>query len=226
MSSGGITEFLSELSESESLSALREAFMQNSPLIFKMEQLAQPVKVFIDTFADKKIFVVPDPSDFELPIDKEYSIKFNVGTEVYFIKTSFKVHLNRVYVDMNTKVIQLKRRKEPRYLLPKNWTQTASILVTPTEIIKCSVADISNSGIRLEILGTHPDYKRDDFVKIKFQIHKRGEVVTTAVVRFILKRNNANTLLGLEFIEISNTNQARVTGVINDIQMYSSTQKN
>jgi c-di-GMP-binding flagellar brake protein YcgR len=190
-----------------------------------MEQLAQPVKVFIDTFADKKIYVIPDPSNFELPIDKDYSIKFNVGTEVYFIKTSFKVQMNRVYIDMNTKVIQLKRRKEPRYLLPKNWTQSAAILVTPTEHIKCNVADISNSGIRLEILGSHPDYNRDDFVKIKFQIHKRGEVTTTAVVRFILRRPNANTLLGLEYIEISNTNQARVTGVVNDIQMYNTTPK-
>ena len=225
MSSGGITEFLNELSENESLATLREAFMQNSALIFKMEQLAQPVKVFIDTFADKKIYVTPDPSSFELPIDKEYSIKFNIGTEVYFIKTSFKVHLNRVYIDMNTKVIQLKRRKEPRYLIPKNWTQTASLLVTSTEIIKCNIADVSNSGIRFEVLGNHPDYKRDDFVKIRFQIHKRGEVITNAVIRFVLKRPNANTLLGLEFIEISNTNQARVTGVVGDIQMQTSTQK-
>ena len=225
MSAGGITEFLNELSENESLATLREAFMQNSPLIFKMEQLAQPVKVFIDTFADKKIYITPDPSSFELPIDKEYSIKFNIGTEVYFIKTSFKIQLNRVYIDMNTKVIQLKRRKEPRYLIPKNWTQTASVLVTPTEIIKCNVADVSNSGIRFEVLGNHPDYKRDDFVKIKFQIHKRGEVVTNAVIRFVLKRANASTLLGLEFIEISNTNQARVSGVVSDIQMHISTQK-
>jgi hypothetical protein len=225
MSAGGITEFLNELSDSEALAALREAFIQNSPLIFKMEQLAQPVRIFIDTFANKKIFVIPDPSDLELPTDKEYSIKFNVGTEVYFIKTMFKVYLNRVYVDMGVKVIQLKRRKEPRFLIPKNWQQSSSILVTPTEIIKCHVADISYSGIRFEILGSHPDYKRDDFVKIKFQIHKRGEVVTPAVIRFILRRANASTLLGMEFLEISNTNQARVTGVVNDIQMHNSTQK-
>lgn len=219
MSTGPVTDYLNELNESESLAALREAFIQHSPLIFKMEQLAQPIKVFIETFADKKVYVVPEPSDFELPTDKEYSIKFNVGTEVYFIKTSFKVHLNRVYFDMNTKVIQLKRRKEPRFLIPKSWPQSAAILTGKAEQIRCMVADISNSGIRFEVLGPHPEFKRDDFIKIKFQIHKRGEVQTVAIVRFVLKRPNAATLLGLEFHDLTNSNQSRVTGVVNDIQL-------
>jgi hypothetical protein len=219
MSAGTITDFLSELSESDGLAALREASSHKSPLIFKIDESAHPVKVLIDTFVDKKIFVIPEPRDFKIPLEKDFSIKFNIGTEVYFLKTSFKESDNRVYFDMSTKVIQLKRRKEPRYLIPKSWSQSAAIVTGSNEQIRCTVADISNSGIRFEILEPHPEFTRDDLIKIKFQIHKRGEVQTAATVKFVLNRPNAPTLLGLEFHELANSNQNRVTGVVHDIRM-------
>jgi c-di-GMP-binding flagellar brake protein YcgR len=128
---------------------------------------------------------------------------------------------------MNLKVIQLKRRREPRFNIPKKWPQSASILIgaPQPEFIKCNVVDISLSGIRFEILQQHPEYKREDIIKIKFQIYKRAEVSTLAIVRFILVRPNASSILGLEFAEISNIQKERVAHIVQDIHLYNSTNK-
>jgi hypothetical protein len=223
---GGITEFLNELSEVDALTALKSAYSSRSPFIFKIDGTEQPVKAFINTFADKKIFVTTEPQ-VNLPVDKEISLKFLVGTEVFFIKTFFKLHLNRFYVDMNSKVIQLKRRKEPRFLIPKNWNQSGAIILPKNnETLRCNVIDISKSGIRFEIIDpVKIPFQRDDVLKIKFQIHKRAEVATTAIVRFALNRPNATSLMGLEFANITEVQNERVASIVNDIQMFSSTNK-
>ena len=228
MSGGGITEFLSELSESESLSALREAYNRNSPLVVKLETQPAPVRIMIGTFADRRIIVAPDPPGVVLPTDRELSLKFNIGTEVYFIKTTIKSFTNRYYIDMNTKVIQLKRRREARFTIPKNWSQSGSILLPKQgENIRCNVIDISKSGIRFEVLDLfQPRFQRDDIIKIKFQIHKRAEVNATAIVRFVLHRPALNSLLGMEFAtDVSDVNQQRIASIVDDIQLFLSTQR-
>lgn len=228
MSNNGITEFLNELNEKDSVMALQEANNRNSPLVFKIENHEQPIKAFINAFVDKKVFIVTEPESIAIPLNKEISMKFFVGTEVYFIKTSIKTHNNRFYFDMATKVIQLKRRKEPRFLIPKNWMQVGAIyLGKANEFLKCNVIDISNSGIRFEVLDQlQPNLKRDDFIKIKFQVHKRAEIQTMAVVRFILNRSNANSLLGLEFLNMTDIQSQRVASIVSDIELFNSTQKN
>jgi hypothetical protein len=222
--SSGITEFLSELDEIDSALALRAAHKHKSPLIFKLDSVAAPIKASIDNFIDTRAFLSAEVNAHKIEPDKEVSIKFNVGTEVYFIKTCIKNYLNRYYFDMTTKVIQLKRRREPRYLVPKKWTQSAAIVIgtTRTELIKCNVIDISLSGIRFEVLQQHREYKRDDIIKIKFQIYKRADVTTLAHVRFVLVRQNASTVLGLEFAEISNVHKERVALIIQDIHLFDS----
>lgn len=219
---GGITEFLNELSETDGLAALKGAYSNRSPFVFKLEGIDQPVKAYIESFADKKVILSPEPATLNLPVDKEVSIKFLVGTEVYFIKTVFKNHLNRFCIDMNAKVIQLKRRKEPRFLIPKGWNQSATlILQNATQTLNCNVIDISKSGIRFELLEQPKlQLHRDDIVKIKFQIHKRGEVQTTAIVRFSLNRPNATSLLGLEFANITEVQNERVASIVNDIELF------
>ena len=226
-STGAITEFLNELNETDSLAALREAYNCNAPLIFKLDTQPQPLRASIGSFSDKRIIIFPENDKIVLPLDKEVSIKFNVGTEVYFLKTTFKSHLNRYYIEMNSKVIQLKRRKEPRLLIPKNWAQQAAIIrnTAGDDLIKCKVADISLSGIRLEVLDAFPNYKRNDIIKIKFQIHKRAEVVTPAIVRFVLARTNMSSLLGLEFLNTTDVQKERISSLVGDIQLFNTTVK-
>lgn len=224
MSSVDITEFLTELNGTDSLAALHEAHSQKSMLVFKVDSYPNPIKTFIDNFLDKRAILPSDLTELKLPTDKEISIKFNVGTEIFFIKTFIKSYLNRYYFDMSSKVIHLKRRGAPRYLVPKKWNQTASIITNMAQqkMLKCTVVNISLSGIRLEIESnqTLPDFQREDIVAIKFQIYKRGEISCLAIVRVVSSQHNSPKVLGLEFVEITEVQTKRIESIIEDINMF------
>ncbi|MEK6627534.1 MAG: PilZ domain-containing protein [Bdellovibrionota bacterium] len=235
--SGGISEFLIELNAADSLVALYEAHSQSSALVFKIDNYPNPIKVHIENFSDKRVILSNNLNELDLPPDTEVSIKFNVGTEIFFAKTFIKKHMSRNYFDISTKVVQLKRRKEPRYLIPKKWAQTASIVLgtmkTKKELLlKCSVVDISFSGIRLEIANTQtnnlhcPAYKRDDIIKIKFQVYKRAEVEATAIIRFYINKPGMPAFIGLEFANMTNVQKERVSSIIEDISLFTTTNKN
>lgn len=218
----GSADFLSELNETDSLAALRSAHSEKSILVFSIGTPPKPYKTSIDNFLDKRAILTSDLIEHNLPSDREISFKFNVGTETYFIKTFIKSHLNRYYFDMTSKVLQLKRRREPRYLVPKKWSQSASLQSVP-----CSVVDLSLSGIRFEFSGKQkvPVFKRDDIVSIKFQIHKRGEVSATAIVRFVLNKPDNSAITGLEFAKITDVQNERVASLVQDIILFGTTSK-
>lgn len=230
MSSGEVAEFISELNETDSLSTLHRAHSEKSILIFKLDIYPNPIKTFIENFLDKRAILPRDLTELKLPTDKEVSIKFSVGTEIYFIKTLIKSHLNRYYFDMSLKVFQLKRRREPRFLVPKKWQQTACIVLNTAKLVqlKCTVIDISLSGIRLEIAKgqTTALYQRNDIIKIKFQIYKRAEIASTAIVRFVLNRPNFPILIGLELAEMPDIAIERVANIIEDINLANTNKKN
>lgn len=217
----GSADFLSELNASDSLAALKSAHSEKSSLVFSIGTPPKPYKTSIDNFLDKRA-ILAGLKDHNLPSDREISFKFHVGTETYFIKTFIKSHLNRYYFDMTSKVLQLKRRREPRYLVPKKWSQTASMQSNP-----CTVVDLSLSGIRFEFSAKQKlaVYQRDDIISLKFQIHKRGEVSATAIVRFILSRPDNSVIMGLEFADISEVQSKRVASLIEDIIIFSSVSK-
>lgn len=219
----GSADFLSELNESDSLAALRSAHSEKSSLVFSIGTPPKPFKTSIDNFLGKRAILTSELKDYNLPADKEISFKFHVGTETFFIKTFIKSHLNRYYFDMASKVLQLKRRREPRYLIPKRWNQSASM-----QSLTCKVIDLSLSGIRFEFSGKQkmPEYQRDDIVSLRFQIHKRAEVSAKAIIRFILNRPDKTSIMGLEFAEISDVQSKRVASLIEDIILFSSVSKN
>lgn len=218
----GSADFLSELNETESLAALRSAHSENSALVFSIGSPPKPYKTSIENFLDKRAILTSNLKEYNLPSDREISFRFKVGTETYFIKTLVKSHLNRYYFDMTSKVLQLKRRREPRYLVPKKWHQSAVLQSVP-----CSVVDISLSGIRFEFSGLHkvPVLQRDDIVLIKFQIHKRSEVAATAIVRFMVNQPEKKAIVGLEFAKITDVQSERVASLVQDIILYSKTSK-
>ncbi len=223
--SNNILEFLVELPESQSLAALRSAHNEASILVFKTDSHPNPIKAKIESFIDKKTILQTDPPEAKIALDKELSIKFNVGTEIFFVKTMLQKHMNRYFFDMHAKVIQLKRRKEPRFTIPKKWTQSAFINLDK-QSFACRVQDISLSGLRLEVLEKCPVYKREDQIKIKFQIYKRSEVQATATVKFALFKEGLNPILGLELTEISEAHKQKVEGIVEDILTFNTYTKN
>lgn len=227
MSTTSVTEFLNELDEKDSITTLQSCYSQKSALIFKTEASPNTLKATIDSFTDKKVVLNIENNDTPVATESVVSIKFNVGTEIYFVKAPLKKYLNKHYFDQSTRVIQLKRRKEPRYQPPKKWTQTAAVLNPTLEIrsVKCSVIDISLSGIRLEVMQEVNFCKKDDVLKLQFQVYKRAEILCEGVVRFVLTRKGQGPIIGLEFTNLKDNQKERISNIVEDIVMFLSSQK-
>ena len=218
-----VTEFLIDLNENESFLALQSAYSQKSVLLFKTEAAPKIINCTIDSFVDKKVILKLEDPSTPIAVGVEVSMKFSLGTEVYFVKAPIKKQGTLAYFDVSAKVIHLKRRKEPRYVIPKKWNQAAAIISASPGIkpVPCTVIDISASGLRLEVKeSVHINCKRDDIIKVQFQIHRRAEVACDAIIRFFMNRNGAGTLLGLELIFMKEVQRERVVGVVEDINGF------
>ncbi len=227
MTTTGNADFLNELNETDSITALQSASSQKSTFVFKLAEYPSPFQTSIVSFINKRVVLGKEIGDLLFDMNQIVSIKFNVGTEVFFVKTQLKRHVDKVYFDMTSKVMQLKRRKEPRYLIPKKWNQSASILnkINLSNLVKAQVQDISISGIRFELAETNIQFKSQDLVKIQFQIYKRAAMSADAIVRFYANRPGHGAIMGMEFYNLKDVQKERVMHIVNDITNFQSTQK-
>ena len=212
MSTPGVIDFLVELAESDAAIVLQNAFIQKSVFVFKFAESANPLHTSIESLFDRRVILDKDVAQVQFNLEQDISIKFNIGTEVFFVKTKLKIYLNRIYFDKSSKIMQLKRRKEPRYVIPKKWNQAATL-----GGIACLVQDISLSGIRFECLDQGFTFKTKETVQIQFQIYKRGMVEVEAIIHFFLSRKEQSSLIGMEFKKVSNLQKEKIKSVIDDI---------
>ena len=217
MSAPGVIDFLVEVPEADAFQVIRNAAANKSVFVFKLAEFPTPFQTTIESFFDRRVILDKDVAHLLFDSEQDVSIKFNVGTEVYFVKTKLKKYLNRIYFDKSSKLIQLKRRKEPRFVIPKKWTQACSLGGIP-----CQVQDISLSGIRFECLDQTVIFKAKEVVNIQFQIYKRAAITTNAIVHFFLSRKGQSSLIGMEFQGITGVQQEKIKTVIEDIVNFQS----
>ena len=120
-------EFLYELDANKSLETLINCYIQRSYVLFRPDPSQKIIKALIETITDKKAILRIQAAQVFIPENSEIVMKFNVGSEVYFLKAPLKKHLDQYCFDLTATVIELKRRKEPRYPIPKKWLQSACI---------------------------------------------------------------------------------------------------
>jgi c-di-GMP-binding flagellar brake protein YcgR len=211
-------EFLIELEEKEAFLALHNCFTAGSDLTIRNEIEPTPVSAKIGFFADKKVYLETAHADKLAAFTGQTSIKFFIGTEVYFIKTTLEVVEKQICFDQSSKVVQLRRRKEPRYNIPEKWNQTAAIWSIELQIKnEAKVTDISLGGCRFEIPKLSLDINKGDQIRLQYQIFKRANVVCDAIVRFIMRKPNGTAVLGLEFTQLQKGHKSRIDSIVEDL---------
>lgn len=211
-------EFLTELEEKDAFLALHNCFTLNSDLMLKNDTDPTAVSARIGFFADKKVFLETTATEKLAGFVGTTSIKFFIGTEVYFIKTTLEVIDDQICFDQTSKIIQLKRRKEPRYNVPEKWNQTAAVWSIELKIKNpARVTDISFSGCRFEVPKLSLSINKGDQIRIQYQIFKRADVVCDAIVRFIMRKPNGTTVLGLEFTQLQKSHKSRINSIVEDL---------
>lgn len=211
-------EFLVELEESEGFSALQNCLTAGSELILRNESDPSAVAAKMSSFADQKVFLETTQVEKLSTFKGLTSIKFFIGTEVYFVKTPLEVVDQKVCFEQSAKVVQLRRRKEPRYNIPEKWNQISAIWSIELKLKnEGKVTDISNGGCRYEIPNLTLELKKGDKIRLQYQIFKRAVVVCDGIIRFIMRKSNGTTILGLEFVDLQKGNKARIDNIVEDL---------
>jgi len=215
-------EFLVELEEKDSLQVMRKCVDMYSDLIIKFEGDSQAYTAKIKRCENDNVFLETSFVEVLMKnLDVNVSIKFFIGTEVYFIKTKLITIDDQFCFSEKSKIIQLKRRKEERHNLPDKWSQFAAVWSIQLKIKNdARIIDISYSGIRFELSELTIPVEKNDQIRIQFKVNKRSEVVCDALVRFKLKKPNGSIILGLEFSRIQDSQRSRIRSVVDDIVSY------
>lgn len=211
-------EFLVELEEKESLAVMQKCIDSFSELIIKVDGDPQAYTAEIKKSDNENVLLDSTFKEKLSTIDDLVSIKFFIGTEVYFIKTKMSLIEDQLSFPEKSKIIQLKRRKEERYNIPEKWQQLAAIwsiqLKTKND---ARIIDISYSGIRFEVPELALDVNKGDKIRIQFKMNKRSEVICDAIVRFKLKKPNDVHLFGMEFSRMQDSQRSRIRSMVDDI---------
>lgn len=211
-------EFLVELEDKEGFSALHNCFTAGTELILRNDSNPSAIAAKIISFDDRKVVLETANVERVATFKGETSIKFFIGTEVYFVKTPVEVVDKQVRFDQTAKVVQLRRRKEPRYNIPDKWNQTSAIWSIELKIKnEGKVTDISYGGCRYEIPNLSLDIKKGDQIRLQYQIFKRAVVVCDGIVRFIMRKPSGVTILGLEFTQLQKGNKTRIDNIVEDL---------
>lgn len=217
-------EFLVELEENDASIAMRKCIDSFSDLIIKIDNDPQTYTAKVKRSENGSVFIETPFEDKLKTVSESVSIKFFIGTEVFFIKTPLLNHEGQIYFSEKIKIIQLKRRKEERYNVPVEWQQLAAIWSVQQKIKnEAIVMDVSYSGIRFEVTQLTLPVEKGDIIRIQFKINKRSEVVCDAKVRFKLKKPNGSHVFGMEFGRIQDSQRSRVRSVVDDIIAYNAT---
>lgn len=217
-----MAEYLFELDAQKSLEALQNCYSQKSILIFKSSSSNHVLRARIESFVDRKVILKFDNLASDIDLNEVLSIKFNVGTEVFFVKTSLKKFLTQYYFDLTVQVIELRRRKQTRYEIPKKWKQNAALPKTyiKEQPVLCRILDLSLTGLRIEVVANENLFQIDQILEVQFQIHQRASIACQTIIRFIKANPNNSICLGLEFLPLNAAQVEKISSLLEDLKNF------
>lgn len=150
------------------------------------------------------------------------TFKISIGKSIYFFNSDVREVDKKFLIRKPVHVFELKRRREERFSLPKDWDQFALVL-TPERTSFNSTAkilEISSSGIKLTVVPEIPRFELDQKVKMQIKIHRRATFVVNGIIRHVKKNKNSGPTIGVEFYNESNLTKSKVGSICDDLLYY------
>jgi|GEM_PF-7083844 len=153
----------------------------------------------------------------------EATIKIILLNKLFFLKTDIKKFDESYYFEKYDNFFELVRRKTPRLQIPHHWPQFAIIRAVENKNALKSVAKIiemSKSGIKLVVGPELPRYEKNQMIKLKFKIFRRGEIELYA--KIIHHKNNpeGGPTLGAQFVDDSILIKNKIQNICDDLAFY------
>mgnify|MGYP001619197918 CR=1 FL=1 len=169
----------------------------------------------------KHFYITSNASVFESK--PEVTLKIIFQNRLFFLKTHIKKFNDDYYFENYENFFELIRRKNPRFLIPSHWSQSAIIQsAQATNGLKClaKILEMSKSGMKLTIGPVLPRYEKNHEIKLKFKVFKRGEITLSAKIVHLKKNIVGGPTVGIQFIEDSILLKNKILNVCDDLAFF------
>lgn len=154
--------------------------------------------------------------------NKTCAFSMKIDTQVYFFKTKVLADENEVYLKTDFEIFELKRRKDIRYKIPYEWPQSASIIIGSKKDKKmpANILDLSNTGVKLQLLAQIPEIKVDQKIAFTIKIHRRSIAYLNGFVRHSHRVKNQLPVIGVEIEVTSELLKDKLNNICSDIVRF------
>lgn len=161
--------------------------------------------------------------NFQFDAEPEVTAKIIIENNLYFLKTRIKKNEQSYYFDDFDHLFELIRRKKPRFSIPEKWAQSAVIqgTKTPYELKSAAhIVEMSKAGMKLDIKAELPSYEKNQNIKLKFKLFRRGEVVINAKIIHVKKNKSGGPTIGVQFVDDSALLKNKIQNICDDLAFY------
>jgi hypothetical protein len=202
---------------------LSHGVFQKCQLSLNFVHLQKVLKIKLATLpaeATQRIYVMP--LEVEELRDKLCAFSFKIGTQMYFFKSKLKFNAKGFYVDAKTSVFELARRKHIRFETHKNYPIDCAIVVSADGKAKVTseLLNISPAGASFRLGEDDSIVRKGQTVHALIRAQGRAAFSVKGIVRFVKKKNNKPTEVGLEFSSLDEIQKNRIMTICEDLSFY------
>lgn len=236
-----ILQELAQIERYNSYQILHRVISMNTEIQIKIAGKNKIIRSTLKKIGERKHFYLDSPAEL-FADNPEITIKIIFDTKLFFLKTEIKKFQGGVYFDNYEHMFELIRRKNPRFHIPKEWPQSAYIQISDSTVVQPNkiqyielskalksaaiIAEISKSGMKLNIVAELPRYEKNQVIVLKFKIFRRAEIQLNAKIIHIKKNVAAGPTIGVQFMDESILLKNKIQNVCDDLAFFYTAQSN
>lgn len=159
------------------------------------------------------------PQDIYELKDRTCAFSFRIGTRMYFFKAKIQVGNKGFFVDIGFDLIELKRRRHVRFIIPENLTYDSVIIsqVYKNLRIYAQLINFSESGAKIKCRESLTGIQKGATVILSVKAERRPAFMVACEVKFILRKQISQPEIGLEFIAPDRMTQNKIINLCEDL---------
>ncbi len=161
--------------------------------------------------------------EFDLKNSDMAIININSKEDKYFFYGLITFNETKSYIDIQSDLFYLQRRKSARLDLPENYTRKCKIIDFKGRALPfdCEVVDFSSGGCRLSLSSLEPIIRAGIILKLKISLGHRSAFETRGEVRHakaIKDLSDLPQVLGIQFMETDANFESKMLNLYMDVQ--------
>ena len=230
-----LLEQLAHIDKNQAFNILNQAVEDGILTQIKIVNEQKIINTKLKKIGIRKHFYIVDKASI-LNTKPEITIKIILKNRLFFLKTEIKLVEENFYFDSYENLYELVRRKKPRFNIPENWSQTASIQSTVSSITqstsiqytenqkglksRASIIEMSKSGMKIKISNDLPRYEKNQTVILRFKVFRRAEIQVNAKIIYSKNNINSGPTIGVQFIADTILLKNKIQNVCDDLAFF------